>query len=85
MNATEELQMIDSYEKREYCALAGHGFRIVAEAVEAKPEYRIPCPTLLLCGESDVAMKSAGSDRQKVLELMLLQMAANFGETKHRR
>ena len=41
--------------------------------------------TLLLCGESDVAMKSAGSDRQKVLELMLLQMAANFGETKHRR
>lgn len=38
--------------------------------------------TLLLCGESDVAMKSAGSDRQKVLELMLLQMAANFGEKK---
>lgn len=36
--------------------------------------------TLLLCGESDVAMKSAGADRQKVLELMLLQMAANFGD-----
>lgn len=48
-------KMIDSYEKREYCALAGHGFRIVAEAVEAKPEYRIPCPTLLLCGEHDGA------------------------------
>lgn len=31
--------------------------------------------TLLLCGESDVSMKSAGSDRQKVLELLLLQMA----------
>lgn len=41
--------------------------------------------TLLLCGESDVAMKSAGSDRQKVLELMLLQMAANFGEAKRKR
>lgn len=41
--------------------------------------------TLLLCGESDVAMKSAGADRQKVLELLLLQMAANFGETKRRR
>lgn len=38
--------------------------------------------TLLLCGESDVSMKSAGSDRQKVLELLLLQMAANFGEKK---
>lgn len=41
--------------------------------------------TLLLCGESDVAMKSAGADRQKVLELLLLQMAANFGETKKKR
>lgn len=41
--------------------------------------------TLLLCGESDVAMKSAGSDRQKVLELMLLQMAVNFGEAKGKR
>ncbi|MCI6926624.1 DNA polymerase III subunit delta [Butyricicoccus porcorum] len=41
--------------------------------------------TLLLCGESDVAMKSAGADRQKVLELMLLQMAANFGEKAVRR
>ena len=36
--------------------------------------------TLLLCGESDMAMKSTGSDRQKVLELMLLQMAANLKE-----
>lgn len=35
---------------------------------------------LLLCGESDVAMKSAGTDRQKTLELLLLQMATNFGE-----
>lgn len=35
--------------------------------------------TLLLCGESDMAMKSTGTDRQKVLELMLLEMAANFG------
>lgn len=34
---------------------------------------------ILLCGESDMAMKTSGSDEQKVLELMLLQMAANFG------
>lgn len=38
---------------------------------------------ILLCGESDIAMKTAGSDQQKVLELMLLQMAADFG-TKER-
>ncbi|HBI63989.1 MAG TPA: DNA polymerase III subunit delta [Clostridiales bacterium] len=41
--------------------------------------------TLLLCGECDVAMKSAGADRQKVLELLLLRMAANFGEKAARR
>lgn len=41
------------YEKEEYCSLAGHGFRILAEAVEARPEYLITCPVLLLCGEKD--------------------------------
>lgn len=38
--------------------------------------------TLLLCGQSDVSMKSSGSDRQKVLELLLLQMATDLGEGK---
>ncbi len=36
--------------------------------------------SLLLCGECDVAMKSAGVDRQKQLELLLLQMAEHFEE-----
>ena len=40
---------------------------------------------VLLCGESDVAMKSAGSDRQKVLELLLLQLAENLEERKSNR
>lgn len=43
------------YEKKEYCELADHGFRIFAEAVEAKPEYPLHCPVLLLCGEKDAA------------------------------
>lgn len=34
--------------------------------------------TLLLCGENDMMMKSAGADRQKILELMLLKMAADW-------
>lgn len=46
---------IKAYEKAEYCALAGHGFRILAEAVEADREYGRNCPTLLLCGEKDMA------------------------------
>ena len=41
--------------------------------------------TLLLCGECDVAMKSAGADRQKTLELLLLQMASNWEEKAGRR
>lgn len=43
------------YGKEEYCNLADHGFRILAEAVEARKEYLIDCPALLLCGEKDHA------------------------------
>ena len=46
---------MESYEKREYCALADHGFRIVAEAVEAGRTYDIQCQALLICGEKDGA------------------------------
>lgn len=46
---------MDSYQKREYCALADHGFRIFAEAVEAGRPYEITCPALLICGEKDHA------------------------------
>lgn len=48
-------QLMCAYEKEEYCSLADHGYRIVAEAVEARPEYTISCPVLLICGEKDGA------------------------------
>jgi len=48
-------QMMACYEKREYCELADHGFRIFAEAVEAKDAYPISCPVQLICGEKDGA------------------------------
>ena len=38
-----------------YAALAGHGFRILAEAVEEKRPYEIHCPVLLICGTKDRA------------------------------
>ncbi|MCM1267441.1 MAG: alpha/beta hydrolase [Bacteroidales bacterium] len=38
-----------------YAKLAGHGFRILAEAIEKDLPYRISCPALLLCGEKDHA------------------------------
>lgn len=38
-----------------YARLAGHGFRMLAEAMEADLPYAIPCPALLICGEKDRA------------------------------
>lgn len=52
------------YEREEYCDLADHGFRIVAEAVEAREEYPISCPVLLLCGEKDGAGSAKRYNRQ---------------------
>ena len=38
-----------------YAKLAGHGYRILAEAMEADLPYKIPCPALLICGDKDRA------------------------------
>ena len=46
---------MDGYDKREYCDLAAHGYRLLADAVEADRAYDLDCPTLLLCGEKDQA------------------------------
>lgn len=42
-------------QQERYAKLSGHGFRILAEAMEKDLPYRIPCPALLLCGEKDHA------------------------------
>ncbi len=47
--------MMLDYEKREYCELAAHGFRVLADAVASKRAYRIDCPYIPLCGEQDKA------------------------------
>lgn len=46
---------MDSYDKREYVDLAAHGYRMLADAIEAERTYDIDCPVLLLCGEKDQA------------------------------
>lgn len=57
-------QFMESYEKREYCALADHGFRIVAQSVEAGRAYDISCPALLICGEKDGAGSAKRYNRE---------------------
>ncbi len=51
------LEMMKTYEgdQEYYAKLSGHGFRILAEAVEAELPYEIRCPALLICGEKDRA------------------------------
>ena len=38
-----------------YARLSGHGFRMLAEAMEADLPYSLKCPALLICGEKDRA------------------------------
>ena len=48
-------EAIMAYPKAEFCKLCGRGFASVAEAMEAKREYEMDCPVLLLCGSKDAA------------------------------
>ena len=49
--------MMMGYEgdKMRYSQIAGHGFKILAEAMELDLPYEIKCPALLICGKQDHA------------------------------
>ena len=51
------LSMMMTYDgdQKRYAELAGQGYRILADAVEAKRAYDITCPALLICGTKDHA------------------------------
>lgn len=42
-------------DKKRYAKIAGHGFKILAEAIEKDLPYKLPCPSLLICGDKDKA------------------------------
>lgn len=48
------MMVYDGHQDR-YAKLSGHGFRILAEAIEADLPYEIRCPALLICGDRDQA------------------------------
>lgn len=50
-----EIMMVYDGDQERYAKLSGHGFQILAEAMEADLPYEIPCPALLICGEEDHA------------------------------
>ncbi len=55
---------LNSYTKDEYCRLAGHGMKILAEAMEAALPYAVECPSLLICGEKDQAGSAKSYNRR---------------------
>ncbi len=57
-------QFIDSYTKDEYCRLAGHGMKMLADAMEADLPYVIDCPVVLICGEKDQAGSAKSYNRR---------------------
>ena len=50
-----EMMMVYDSDRERYSRLAGHGYRILAEAMQADLPYQIDCPALLICGEKDRA------------------------------
>ena len=50
-----EMMMVYDGDRERYARIAGHGYRMLAEAMEADLPYEIRCPALLICGEKDRA------------------------------
>ena len=50
-----DMMMVYDGDQKRYAKLAGHGYKMLAEAVEADLPYAIACPALLICGEKDRA------------------------------
>lgn len=50
-----DMMMVYDGDKKRYAQLSGHGFRILAQAMEMDLPYKIECPALLICGEQDHA------------------------------
>ena len=47
--------IMTTYDQEYYAKLAGHGYRILAQAIEADLPYIVDCPALLICGKCDQA------------------------------
>ena len=54
-NLMRDMMLVYDGDQKRYAKIAGHGFRILAEAVERDLPYEIKCPALLICGEQDKA------------------------------
>ena len=54
-NLMREMMLVYDGNQKRYAQIAGHGFRILAEAMEKNLPYELTCPALLICGTQDHA------------------------------
>lgn len=50
-----DIMMVYDGDQKRYAQISGHGFRMLAKAIEADLPYALTCPALLICGEKDHA------------------------------
>lgn len=50
-----DIMMVYDGNQDRYAKISGHGYRMLAEAMEMNLPYEIKCPALLICGEKDRA------------------------------
>ena len=50
-----DIMMVYDGNQDRYAKISGHGYRMLAEAMEMNLPYEIKCPALLMCGEKDRA------------------------------
>lgn len=50
-----DIMMVYDGDKKRYAQLSGHGYTMLADAMEKDLPYSIKCPALLICGEKDLA------------------------------
>lgn len=50
-----DMMMTYNGNKKRYTRLAGHGYKILAQAIEKKLTYKVNCPYMVLCGKEDRA------------------------------
>ena len=54
-NLMRDIMMTYDGQQERYAAISGHGFKMLAEAMEADLPYEIRCPAVLICGTKDHA------------------------------
>ena len=79
-----DIMMVYDGDQERYSKISGHGFRMLAEAMEADLPYEIPCPALIICGEKDQAGSAKRYNRAWHKETGIpLEMIENAGHNSN--